>query len=513
MAQRNIRHHGEVRGAEDARRSQQFEGRFGRLFRSLPPASFSQEALAALGAAMTSPPEDAPTPETQPDSEENTGISAGYTYLGQFIDHDLTFDPASSLMKQNDPDALTDFRTPRFDLDNLYGRGPDDQPYLYEADGLHMQLGRQLTGNPGDPNARDLPRHTSLGGGAARALIGDPRNDENVIVAQLQATMLRFHNRMADENPGASFEEVQRIVRWHYQYVVLHDFLPTIVGDDMVFEILPHLRSGRSILSDPPQLRFYKWRNSPFIPVEFSVAAYRFGHSMVRPIYRLNTTLGKDPPPPDDPANGRVPIFDPQGDKASLTGFQEFPSIWAIDWSLFFKMTDAPPALGVHRLQRAYKIDTSLVNPLGSLPASIAVNPSSLPQRNLLRGLRLGLPSGQDVARAMGIEPLSDDKLMVGKATSDDPPVAKSIVDLPQFGAEFAGRAPLWYYVLAEAQQQFKTNDTPIRLGTVGGRIVAETIIGLLLGDSHSFLAQDPVWTPVKRDFRMADLIQIAIHA
>jgi hypothetical protein len=243
------------------------------------------------------------------------------------------------------------------------------------------------------------------------------------------------------------------------------------------------------------------------------VAAYRFGHSMVRPIYRLNTTLGKDPPPADDPANGRVPIFDPQGDKASLTGFQEFPSIWAIDWSLFFKMTDAPPVLGVHRLQRAYKIDTSLVNPLGSLPASVAVNPSSLAQRNLLRGLRLGLPSGQDVARAMGIEPLSDDKLTVGKATSDDPPVAKSIVDLPQVGAEFAQQAPLWYYVLAEAQQQFRTNDTPIRLGHVGGRIVAETIIGLLLGDSHSFLAQDPAWAPVKRDFRMADLIQFAIHA
>jgi hypothetical protein len=513
MAEGNIRHHGGVRGAEDAPRSQQFEGRFGRIFRSLPAASFSPEALSALGSAMTSPPEDSLTPETEADAEENTGISAGYTYLGQFIDHDLTFDPASSLMKQNDPNALTDFRTARFDLDNLYGRGPNDQPYLYEADGLHLQLGRRLTGNPNDPNTRDLPRHTSLNGGAARALIGDPRNDENVIVSQLQATMLRFHNRMVDENPGANFEEVQRIVRWHYQYVVVHDFLPTIVGSDMLFSILPHLQSGRSILADPPRLRFYKWRHSPFIPVEFSVAAYRFGHSMVRPIYRLNTTLGKDPVPPDDPANGRIPVFDAQGDKVSLTGFQEFPSIWAIDWSLFFRMADAPPTLGVHRLQRSYKIDTSLVNPLGSLPASVAVNPSSLAQRNLLRGLRLGLPSGQDVARAMGVNPLSDDELMVGKATSDDAPVAKSIVDLPQFGTEFVGRAPPWYYILAEAQQQFKTDDTPIRLGEVGGRIVAETIVGLLLGDGHSFLAQEPGWTPVKQDFGIADLIRIAIQA
>lgn len=91
------------------------------------------------------------------DDEENQGINAGYTYLGQFIDHDLTFDPASSLQKQDDPDALVDFRTPRFDLDNIYGRGPDDQPYLYEEDGRLLQLGRPLTGNSQDRDTRDVP--------------------------------------------------------------------------------------------------------------------------------------------------------------------------------------------------------------------------------------------------------------------------------------------------------------------------------------------------------------------
>jgi Animal haem peroxidase len=510
MASGNIRPHGGVRGADAPGRSLQFEGRFGRIFRSLPPAVFSEGALKQLGAKMTSPAEDKPTPETEVDAEENQGISAGYTYLGQFIDHDLTFDPASSLMQQDDPDALVDFRTPRFDLDNVYGRGPDDQPYMYEADGRHMQLGRLLVGNPSDPNTKDLPRHKSLGGGNARALIGDPRNDENVIVSQLQGLMLRFHNRLADESPSFSFQELQRVVRWHYQYVVLHDFLPTIVGPDIVFSILPHLRSGKSIFADPPILNFYKWRNAPFIPIEFTAAAYRFGHSMVRPIYRLNTTLGKDPPPNDDPANGRIVIFDPQGDDKSLTGFREFPSTWAIDWSLFFDMGNNPPQLGVKRLQRAYKIDTSLVNPLGKLPPSIAPDPPpSLAQRNLLRGFRMGLPSGQDVARVMGLPVLPDDKLVVGKATSDDPPEAKSIVDVSQ---EFAGKAPLWYYVLAEAQQQFDGNNaTPIRLGPLGGRIVAETIIGLILGDSHSFLSQDPAWRPMQDKFGIADLIKAAI--
>jgi hypothetical protein len=231
---------------------------------------------------------------------------------------------------------------------------------------------------------------------------------------------------------------------------------------------------------------------------------------MVRPLYRLNTTLGKNPPPADDPANGRIAIFDPAGDDKSLTGFREFPSVWAIDWSLFFDMGNNPPQLGVDRLQRAYKIDTSLVTPLGALPRSVVADPPpSLAQRNLLRGLRMGLPSGQDVARAMGVEPLPDEKLMVGKATSDDKPVAKSVVDI---SPEFKGKAPLWYYVLAEAQQQFDGNNaTPIRLGAVGGRIVAETIIGLMLGDSHSFLSQDPAWTPARPSFRMADLIGMAI--
>jgi Animal haem peroxidase len=293
--------------------------------------------------------------------------------------------------------------------------------------------------------------------------------------------------------------------------VVLQDFLPTVAGKDMLFSVLPHLNSGKSILVDKPNLQFYKFRHSPFIPIEFTVAAYRFGHSMIRPIYRLNTTLGKNPPPADDPVNGRQMIFDPAGDDLSLTGFREFPSVWAIDWSLFFDMGNKAPSTGVTRLQKAYKIDTSLVSPLGALPPSVAKNPSSLAARNLLRGLRMGLPSGQDVARAMGHTPLRDDQLIIGKATEDDPPVAKSITALPKIGSQFKGKAPLWYYILAEAQQQFKKNDTPIHLGEVGGRIVTETFVGLMLGDSHSFLSQNPNWTPATKPFLMSDLIKIAI--
>src|SRR5215510_7958501 len=175
-----------------AGRSPLFEGKFGRMFRALRPATFgstveeSEQNLLRLGEAMSA---DFDAPKDGKDDEES-GIPALYTYLGQFIDHDLTFDPASSLQKQNDPDALVDFRTPRFDLDCVYGRGPDDQPYLYEDDGKRLLLGRPLTGNPRDPRTRDVPRNTPGARSPKRALIGDPRNDENVIVSQLHAAFL-----------------------------------------------------------------------------------------------------------------------------------------------------------------------------------------------------------------------------------------------------------------------------------------------------------------------------------
>ncbi|HEV7621387.1 MAG TPA: peroxidase family protein, partial [Flavisolibacter sp.] len=293
MNHKHIREHGILRGLEATRRSSTSEGRFGRIFRTLPKANFTDEALKKLADAMCA--EGGPdTPETNKprDDEENTGISSGYTYLGQFIDHDITFDPASSLQKENDPDALEDFRTPRFDLDNIYGRGPDDQPYLYESNGRKFVLSsRMLTGSGFDSNVRDLPRNQpnqSDTGAEKRAIIGDPRNDENVIVSQLQAMFLRFHNRMVDLMPNADFCDIQRMVRWHYQYVVINDFLPTILGEETMKKIFPHLAKKTSLSANKPEPEYYKWHNQPFMPVEFSVAAYRFGHSMIRPIYRLN---------------------------------------------------------------------------------------------------------------------------------------------------------------------------------------------------------------------------------
>ena len=151
-----------------------------------------------------------------------------------------------------------DFRTPRFDLDNLYGRGPDDQPYLYEKDGVRMLLGEPMSGDPFDPDAVQLPR-----GPNGRALIGDPRNDENRIVAQLHTIFLRFHNRVVDRLRGkkhVSFQDVRDQVRWHYQWILVNDFLPTILDT----------QTYRSVFSDPfglspryPGSRKRTWSSCP----------------------------------------------------------------------------------------------------------------------------------------------------------------------------------------------------------------------------------------------------------
>ncbi len=484
------------------------EGRFTRLFPDLPAARFKHADLVRLAREMTAPPEN-PVPESGADPEENRTIPAAYTYLGQFADHDLTFDPTSSLresLTRAQLRALVDFRTPRFDLDNLYGRGPDDQPYMYEEDGIHMLPGEPMSGDPFDPGAVQIPR-----GPNGRALAGDPRNDENRIVAQLHAIFLRFHNKVVDQFGGknVSFEEVRQQVRWHYQWILVNDFLPTIMEE----------QTYKSVFPDPysriPAIPRLREGDVELMPVEFSVAAYRFGHSMIRPQYRLNAAIER-------------PIFsDDPSATADLGGFRPIPPDWAIDWQFFIDLdhgagpaAGAPPSGPAVRLpQLSYKIDTSLVNPLGHLPARIAADPSSVALRDLERAVTFQLPSGQLVAEALGIPVIPDEELVIGKATADSP--KKPII---QVAPGFAGNAPLWTYILSEAQVRSWQNadpglakdDIPVKLGPLGGRLVAEVFASLLRGDPTSYLYAERAFKPIAAfthdgTFGLAELINVAL--
>ncbi len=403
----------------------------------------------------------------------DSNIPAGYTYFGQFVDHDITFDPASSLMRQNDPNGLLNFRTPRLDLDNVYGAGPDDQPYLYDKDDKAKMATDTIDGRPDLP---DLPRYNG------QALIGDMRNDENAIVSQLQLAFLLAHNKLVDrvrEVEGIdkndsnqirpTFEAARKTLRWLYQHIVWNDFIPRIVIDDIHKGALKKEKGfdGRTTwvtgLDD-----VYKWKRQPFMPVEFSVAAYRFGHSMVRNGYQTNSSARGIV----DANNNRifVPIFDNSGiedDPDDLRGFRPMTPENSIQWDWFLPMCTSKSSFP----QMARKIDTKLSNALSFLHEGDAGDELNvLAFRNLLRGTSFGLPSGTAIARKWCLEPL---KLNAGSEPMPAEPDA------------------LWYYILKEAEENGGNT-----LGSVGSVIVAAVFAGLLKSDPCSFFTTEPCWTP-----------------
>jgi hypothetical protein len=403
---------------------------------------------------------------------ENDHIPAGFTYLGQFIDHDITFDATPIADRHRDPEALVNFRTPRFDLDSVYGSGPVAQPYLYDWEGPAPRGARLLLGEnavdsgSADPLAPiDLPRNQQ-----GRALIGDPRNAENVVVAQLHLLLIRFHNAVVER--VGDFEEARRIVRWHYQWIVVHDFLPRVVGEEMATEVLEPASAGNAPVV---HCEHFEWQDEPFIPVEFSAAAYRFGHSTVRDRYGLKRR------PEGAPVQTAIPLF------PDLARSTWLPERLVIDWQRFFSLA------GAHRPQSSFRIDTTMSEPLFRLPDDGGI----LPRRNLLRGRELQLPSGQEVASAMKMSALPEEALLL-----DDEVPSRSRKAL-------LATTPLWYYVLCEAAHAAEGR----HLGPVGGRIVAEVLVGLLEGDPDSYLSMEPAWRPEELghsgDFGMAALIEV----
>ncbi len=429
--------------------------RFGRMFPHAAPLLNDPRVLEALG-APGGPMDGGANPA------KTSSVAIGHVFFGQFVDHDITLDIASSFTSVNDPAEISNARTPTLDLDCIYGPGPEAAPYLYHADGdfrgVKLVTGKEV--GTGAHTNDDLARVGKV------ALIGDHRNDENRIVSQVQLAMIRCHNRFCQELydeaqadgrelKGAElFEEARQMMSWHYQWCVIHDFLKTMCGAGVVNRILGE---GRK----------YYTPKTPFIPVEFSVAAYRFGHSMAP--MKLQVQKGQN-------------SFELFGTTLGR-GFSPVPGPKAVVDML--EMFEVDPTRNV---ERASKLDTKLASDLLALPMPeiIPEGERSLATRNMTRGQSFLLPSGETIARHMG-RPEEEIARVRDKALLANPDLTTGI--------------PLWFYLLQEAELIGREDgDGSCQpgegLGPVGATIVAEVIIGLIQLDSRSWLSNNLNWRP-----------------
>lgn len=473
--------------------------RFGRMFPNLPPFATTDQpifqrvidglldighfggVLDAKDALGRGPVDLITDPTLSANNPNNPNHTAGTTFIGQFLDHDMTFDQTSQLAEPVDPLQSPNTRTPGFDLDSVYGGGPTATPQFYNpADRAKFRV-------ESGGRFEDVPRMPD-----GTAIIADPRNDENIMVSGLHAAFLKFHNRVVDfvraQNPGAGTNEVfaqaQQTVRWHYQWIILREVLPLFIGQDRVNQILS---GGR---------RFYQpAAGQHFIPVEFQGAAYRFGHSMVRPSYRANLNGN-----PDGSAFFGM-VFDPAGegqaDPVDLRGGARAPRRF-IDWQTFFDFGLIDPGTTTPSVRPNKRIDTRISTALFRLPLMAipgGTGTIALPQRNLLRHLTWMLPSGQAIAQAVGAPVLG----------------AGNFPEWRGYGVGLDSNTPLWYYVLKEAELL----EQGLRLGPVGSLIVGEVFIGLLQLAPGSFLRDNPGFRPTlpsrtPSDFRIVDLLTVA---
>jgi len=461
---------------------------FGRMFPKLPafaePSSALTAALLDIGKPggildakdnlAAGPVALIVDPALNLNNPNNPTHTAGVTFMGQFFDHDVTFDVGSTLGVPQDPKRSRNGRTPTLDLDSVYGAGPIESPQFYDpADRakLRIESGGMF---------EDLPRAADMS-----AIIADPRNDEHLIIAGLQCAFIMFHNRAVDTVRGSGrrrnsdFAQGRRLTTWHYQWMLLNEFLPLFVGQDMVDDIQ---RNGP---------RFFRPTDAAVIPVEFQGAAYRFGHSMVRPSYRGNLKGNTGGTPffgfVFDPSAANVP------DRDDFVGGARAPRRF-VGWQTFFDFGDG-------QVKPNKLIDTKISTPLFNLPLSAIAShdlPTVLPQRTLLRHVTWSMPSGQAIAQKMRAPELS----------------AADFGELAAYGLGLAANTPLFYYVLKEAELMAGGR----HLGPVGGRIVAEVFHGLLDLDPDSYQRAQPDWRPtlpdrhgvVTGDFRMVDFLSFA---
>ncbi len=440
-------------------------------------------------------------------------IPAGFTYLGQFVDHDLTMDRTTVMLGDDvRPVDMLQGRSPRLDLDSLYGNGPGDagSEKFYKADGLHLKTGTTIADIPAGAKAgHDLPR---VGSGASKkakrvAMIADPRNDENLIVAQTHLAMIHFHNRVLDKLPASvpdtkRFTRARKKVSLHYQWMIRHDYLPRICSAAVLNDVFTNGRKLVEPNATPDSV--------PKMPVEFSVAAFRLGHSMVRPTYNWNRIFS---------GNGGLLeyMFEFSGLGGNLGGEIRLITSWIADFRRIYDFAAGghPNLKPASNINHARRIDTRITVPLANLPPHVFGGANSIPFddlrrnlafRNITRGKMVKLASGQQMATKLNglgvnVTPLTKAQIIGGNGGADLDKLT------PGEKNDLADNTPLWFYILREAE----LNNG--RLTGVGGRIVAETFHRAMEGSRFS-IVRDPTFRPSlgrnSTTFDMTDLIFFA---
>ena len=440
-------------------------------------------------------------------------VPAGYTYVGQFVDHDMTFDKTSVMLGQNvSPPQLLQGRSPSLDLDSLYGAGPLDpaSAKFFKPDGVHLKVGKTVaSGGDAAMDGFDLPRGEGSTDDAKRkAVIPDFRNDENLAVAQLHLAMIRFHNRIVDTLPASTppalrFTQARELAIKHYQWMLRHDYLPRICAAGVLNDVFNNGRKAFETSAAPTDV--------PTMPIEFSVAAFRLGHAMIRRAYNWNARF-------DDGGGTLDFLFLFSGTSGGLAGELRLPSNWIADFRRLFDFKEAGRndlAVPAAKFNRAMRIDTTLVNPLRNLPAGSFGGPevpfddarANLAFRNLTRAKMVRLATGQQMARflknqGVNLTALTKAQIRNGRDGGAD------LGGLTQAQREALLRdTPLWFYVLREAELNGG------KLKGVGARIVAETFHRAIEGSSAS-IVRDAAWRPTlgpdSNTFRMVDLLLFA---
>lgn len=466
-----VQHHGvsKAKGCSHARL-----GSFGKLFPKLDACRVTEQQAQILGG------KDSPMHDVN-DQSGDSNVPAGYTFFAQFIDHDVTLDTTTQLdgspLSLNEIKDLPNLRSPSLDLDCVYGFGPEASPHLYEGGNAP---GRLLEGNSGNPD--DLPRSE-----AGRALIGDPRNDENIFVSQMQLLFIRFHNKIYDMlvsqySGGERFEEAQKITRYHYQYLVVNDFLKRICDKDVFDFALDRAKKGKF----PLVYKVDEHGNLP-MPVEFSVAAYRFGHTTVRSTYAANSL------------NTEVDLFD---QRFGTEGFSFVPPELVVDWRFLLSVDKCVPPVMTKAFDLKFPEELiCLPDPIVGRKASD--NERSLAFRNLLRGNTLSLPSGQDVATALKAAgypiSLAFSKLKLNEVIPNGPETA-----------DMVDHTPLFFYLLREAEILGKGNN----MGPAASAIILEVLLGSIVHCGTGYLS-DKSWKPLScikgrgnAKFDLADVVR-----